>query len=187
MNTVSQNNPASAPAPTTSLAGIQGVIGTASGFVPSSLDMVFSFLTGALAMLGVVFGAQQVLKRRRTTRPCRRCRGTGVEPAEQKLGQTCDECNGTGQVEDEDEPDIECPHCKGEGEDPCHVCKGTGRDAAGQECPACQGGGKTLTGKLDKNGEPEVADCEICHGEGEISPTIKKMVPCKNCGGTGRI
>jgi DnaJ-class molecular chaperone len=75
----------------------------------------------------------------------------------------------------------------GEGEDPCHRCKGTGKEASGQECAACKGGGKTLTGKQDKDGEDVVADCEICDGEGEVSATIKRMVACDTCSGSGKV
>ncbi|OGL73676.1 hypothetical protein A3C96_01340 [Candidatus Uhrbacteria bacterium RIFCSPHIGHO2_02_FULL_60_10] len=99
----------------------------------------------------------------------------------------CDACDGAGKIEEDEEQNAECKHCAGEGEDPCHTCKGSGKDAAGQACPACKGGGKTLTGKQDKDGEDEVAACEICRGEGEVSVTVKKMVPCQKCGGTGKI
>lgn len=185
-------NPTTAPAPTAlTLDSVQSAAETASSFAPPWLEMGFSFAVGALAMLGLVLGFQKTVQRRKAAaasmkRPCVRCHGSGSEPDEKKL-QACDECDGTGQVEDENEPGTECPHCKGEGEDPCHVCKGSGKRADGQECPACKGGGKTLTGKQDEDGEDEVAECEICHGEGEVSATVKKMIPCEKCNGTGKI
>jgi hypothetical protein len=190
MNDLEQNIPATdTTAAPVSVESVQGAVDTVSGFVPPAFGTAFSFLLGALAMFGVMLGAQQVMARARTTSPkrCVHCQGTGKEPEKKKAAETCSDCNGTGQVEDEDEPSTECPHCKGEGEDPCHRCKGSGKDASGQECPACKGGGKTLTGKQDEDGEGEVADCEICHGEGEVSSTIKKMIPCDKCGGTGKV
>jgi len=169
-------------------ATVQVAKDVAMSYVPSSLDLAYSFIVGAMAMLGLVLGAQKVarVRRAKTRKRCPYCHGSGEEQKQKKDEPAkCDECDGTGQVEDEDEATIECVHCKGEGEDPCHACKGTGKTRAGQECPVCKGGGLTLTGKQDNHGEDEVADCEICHGEGEVEPTIKKMVTCEKCGGTG--
>ena len=151
-------------------------------FVPEWLAIVLSFVLGALAMRI----AQEVAKRNKFkyAKRCVRCQGSGEEPPPMV---TCPECQGSGQVEDENEPATECKHCEGEGEDPCHRCKGRGKDAAGMECPDCKGGGKTLTGKQDEEGEDEIADCEVCRGEGEVSATIKKMVGCETCGGTGKV
>jgi len=167
------------------LEGVQGAIETATGYAPSS--MVLSFAAGAIAMLALLLGMQKVMRDRKMNSPtrCKYCFGTGEEPKE--ITEACAECEGAGQVEDENEPATECKHCEGEGEDPCHLCKGSGKDAAGQECPDCKGGGKTLTGKQDEDGEDEVADCEICNGEGEVSATIKRMLACEKCGGTGKV
>lgn len=49
---------------------------------------------------------------------------------------------------------------------------------------ACKGGGKTLEDPADE--ESEVAECEVCGVEGEVSATIKKQVTCEKCGGTGK-
>jgi len=188
MDTTAQN-PSPAPAPAAALEQAQGVIETASGFAPSSLSPIFSFVLGALAMLVMVLGVQKAVRQRkaRSKHPCIRCHGSGEEPKDKAGMVACDECDGTGQIEEEEEQSVECKHCGGEGEDPCHVCKGKGTLRDGTPCAACKGGGKTLTGKLDKKGEPLIADCEICRGEGEVSVTVKKKSPCKKCGGTGKL
>jgi DnaJ-class molecular chaperone len=170
-----------------SLDQAQQVVGTVATAAPASWSLAMSFVLGALAMLGIMLGAQEVIRRNKANSPnrCKHCQGSGSEPEKKKTGEPCDDCNGTGQTEEEQEG-VECKHCEGEGEDPCHVCKGSGKDASGQECAACKGEGKTLTGKLDKDGEDVVADCEICRGEGEVSNPIKKKVSCDTCGGTGK-
>lgn len=163
--------------------GVRDAAEMASGYLPPSLDVVISFVLGAIMTLG----AQQVMKRvkAKSLRSCVHCHGTGEEP--KKGVGACSDCAGTGRVEEEEEQAMECKHCKGEGEDPCHRCKGSGKDVSGQECTACKGGGKTLTGKQNEDGEDEVAECEICNGEGEVSTTITKMVSCGRCGGTGKV
>lgn len=190
MAALSQNNPTTGTtASTVSFDSVRGAVETATGFVPSSFDPLLSFALGVITTLGVTLGTQAAIKRRRvkSTKRCLRCLGTGEEPPEKKGMAKCDACDGAGKIEEDEEQNAECKHCAGEGEDPCHTCKGSGKDAAGQACPACKGGGKTLTGKQDKDGEDEVAACEICRGEGEVSVTVKKMVPCQKCGGTGKI
>jgi hypothetical protein len=164
------------------------VTGPLAEKMPSLLALAVSCLTGALAMFGLMRVTQKdtQVKKIDPSHRCRYCRGTGEVSNENKEAGACDECDGTGTVEEESEPATECLHCHGEGEDPCHDCEGAGKDGSGVECAACHGGGKTLEEKTEYGEEPEVADCEVCDGEGEVSATIKKSVACAKCGGTGR-
>lgn len=140
-------------------------------------------------MLGVLFGAQRVLKRRSggsQLQNCSHCRGTGKEPKKNVALGTCDDCGGTGMAEEENEQTVECKHCEGEGEDPCHFCKGEGKDEKGEECTHCEGEGVTPSGKKDKNGKSRPKRCCKCLGKGEVDISVKSNSACKTCGGTGK-
>lgn len=165
---------------------VQGAVETASLFAPSYLELGFSFVLGALAMLATMLGVRKLARERRAKRlnACAHCHGTGEEPAEEPKS-TCGDCEGSGTAEEEEEQSMECAHCEGEGSDPCHECKGEGKDATGKECAACRGGGVTLDDPEDADSD-EPADCEICGGEGEITATIKRKASCETCGGTGK-
>lgn len=165
----------------------QAALEATSSFAPSSMQLGFSFVLGALAMLAAMIGARKVLRdiRDKQGRTCRHCHGTGEKSSDEKAAEPCGDCDGSGQVEEEEEHGVECTHCKGEGVDPCHECKGAGKDASGQECPACKGGGVTLEDPEDEESEP--AECEICGGEGEVSGSITRRVACETCGGTGKV
>lgn len=172
---------------TVTLDSVQGAVETSSVFSGSPMVMGWSFVTGALLMLALLLGARKVMSDRKLKSPfrCNRCLGTGKDPKPVALG-ACATCIGTGMVEEEgEEQAMECKHCKGEGEDPCHVCKGTGKVASGMECTACKGGGKTLVNAKDPESD-EAKNCELCDGEGEVSAAIKKQVQCDTCGGTGK-
>lgn len=164
--------PATTPAAPISLDDIQGFVDTAAEHAPPAFEPWLSALAGALAALVAVLGLQAALKRakKKGTKPCTRCKGTGKEPASKK----CATCGGTGKVEEEHDIDAECPHCEGEGEEPCETCDGEGK-IGGEPCEACGGEGAAR----DEDGE--AVKCGVCHGVGEASVTLKKNVPCPDC------
>lgn len=172
---------------TITIDGVQGAVESASAFAPSYMELGFSFALGALAMLAAMLGARKVMRDRRDRqgRTCSNCRGTGEKPKDDAALVTCTDCDGLGTIEEEEEQSVECTHCGGEGTDPCHVCKGEGKGADGEECSACRGGGLTLDDPEDEQSD-EPADCEICGGEGEVGTTVKKQVACETCHGSGK-
>lgn len=172
-----------------SLDNVQQAVDAVSTAAPASWSSAISFAEGALAMLGVLFGAQHFLKRRgagSNLQSCSHCHGTGKEPKKNVALGTCEDCEGSGMTEEEDEQTVECKHCEGEGEDPCHFCKGEGKDEKGNTCEHCEGEGVTPSGKKDKNGKDKPKRCCKCLGKGELDVNIKKKSPCKTCGGTGK-
>lgn len=170
------------------LENAQVAVETAAQFAPSSMELGFSFVLGALAMLAAMLGARKVMRdiRDKQGRTCTHCHGTGEKAKYSDSLEACGDCGGSGTVEEEDERSVECAHCGGEGTDPCHECEGEGKDASGAECEACGGSGLTPADPDDENSD-EPADCEMCGGEGEIGATLKKQVSCETCHGTGKV
>lgn len=187
INEADQPMPESNENQTFTIDGAQGVVETASLFAPSSMQLGFSFVLGALAMLAAMLGARKVMRdiRDRQGRTCLHCHGTGENESDAVATEPCEDCGGSGKVDEEEEQSVECAHCKGEGVDPCHECKGAGKDASGQDCDACRGGGVTLEDPEDEESEP--AECEICGGEGEVGGSLTRQAACETCGGTGKV
>lgn len=174
---VSQPAPILAPTPTApalpapvrpppALEDVQGLVESAADAAPSAvqpyLKMIASAIGGALVLFGIQKAAQSL--KRKGTKPCSTCQGTGREHA----SGTCATCHGTRQVEKEYEPKMDCAHCDGEGHEPCESCEGKG-------CAACKETGQ------ERDGENKMIDCKVCKGEGELSVKVKRNVVCPDC------
>lgn len=151
---------------------------------PAAAQPYLYAIAGALAMLVVVLGVQEVLRRSRdrNARQCVHCGGTGHEGG----AAVCGNCEGKGTVEEEYEGTVECAHCEGGGEDPCHECDGAGESRnAGEDvtstCGACEGTG------MGRDKEGGSVECCTCAGEGEATATLKRDVACPDCDGAKRL
>lgn len=86
---------------------------------------------------------------------------------------------------------FECSKCEGTGEiqEECDECKGYGTIKEPSVCVKCSGTGSTITA-IDKwlpcpicNGNK--ANCEKCHGVGEVYDPEYVKIPCSQCDETG--
>jgi len=88
--------------------------------------------------------------------------------------ETC-YCDGTGKVEKSVHREGTCENCNGTGKEmkKCGFCNGTGTGYDSKFCQDCKGKGKRL------------GVCHLCPGTGKIPETVKMIVTCKECKGTG--
>jgi len=130
--------------------------------------MLVGAFAGILSLFGIQTGVKKMKNKGSTQCSC--CKGTGRESS----CDTCSTCNGTKVVDDTQDLSGPCLPCGGSGEETCTSCEGKVELEGNASCAAC-----ALTGKnREENGEP--VECGLC-GEGELSGTVKRQVPCPKC------